>query len=301
MAENDRDSVQHPSAEETPTVKPDETLGSREPLRDPTVDAIKLTSVRDARLDRQTEDQAPSNPKEGTASGTGNYHSVLLVGDSLAYGLGISIARDLKQQQGTSFSSFTKVSSGLNNPNVLNWEKTIPMLIEKEPPQLIMIMMGVNDANNHIRDGGKLCVVGTNEWRQAYEKKIENFLGIVARSNARVCWIGAPVVREEWLQERVTLANMAAQNACGRMENCRFIDTADVLCDENGKYTNYLQEPNGSSVRIRAKDGIHFSVPGGDLLSKRVLLNLKNQSSGSSHTNSRPGEARGAVLNDGSR
>jgi hypothetical protein len=57
--------------------------------------------------------------------------------------------------------------------------------------------------------------------------------------------------------------------------NCRFIDTFEALCDENRKYTNYLREPDGSSIRIRAKDGIHFSMEGSNLLSKYILQKLE--------------------------
>lgn len=202
------------------------------------------------------------------------FQSVLLVGDSLAHGLALSLGRDLKDRRGAAFSFVAKVSSGLNNPNLFNWEKSMRMLIENGAPDLVLIMMGVNDANNHIREGNRLCAVGTPEWEQAYESRVESFLRIASETKVPVCWIGVPVVREEGLQNRVVLANMAAKNACSRVDNCRFIDTFEVLCDENKKYTNYFREVDGSSVRIRAKDGIHFSMEGGNLLSRHILQKL---------------------------
>jgi hypothetical protein len=213
--------------------------------------------------------EASTEPPERAA-----FQSVLLIGDSLAHGLALSLGRDLKDREGAAFSFVAKVSSGLNNPNLFNWEKTMRMLIEHGAPDLVLIMMGVNDANNHIREGNRLCVVGTPEWGQAYENRVESFLRIASETHIRICWIGVPVVREEELQSRVFLANMAARNACGRVENCRFIDTFGVLCDENRKYTNYLKETDGSNIRIRAKDGIHFSMEGGNLLSRHILQEL---------------------------
>lgn len=204
-----------------------------------------------------------------------DFRSVLLVGDSLAHGLALALGRDLKDRTGAVFSFVAKVSSGLNNPNVFNWERTIRLLIEQGPPDLILVMMGVNDANNHIRDGNRLCPVGTSEWAAAYQDKVENFLRIAAEFNIRVRWIGVPVVREEGLQNRVLLANMAARNACSRVSHCRFIDTFEALCDENRRYTNYIKEPDGSAIRIRAKDGIHFSMEGSNLLSRYILQKLE--------------------------
>lgn len=211
----------------------------------------------------------------GDAFGRNDFQSVLLVGDSLAHGLALSLGRELKDRKGTVFSFVAKVASGLNNPNVFNWERTVRMLIEHGAPDLLLVMMGVNDANNHIREGSRLCAVGTPEWGQAYENKVESFLRIASENNVHVCWIGIPVVREEGLQNRVLLANMAARNACNRVGNCRFIDTFEALCDENKKYTNYLKEPSGASVRIRAKDGIHFSMEGSNLLSNFILQKLE--------------------------
>ena len=243
----------------------------------------KPAAVRDDKGARPAGGRASNSSIDGEAIGHTEFQSVLLVGDSLAHGLAMSLGPDLKDRAGAAFSCFAKVSSGLSNPHVLNWEKTIQMLLQKGAPSLILIMMGVNDANNHIRDGNKLCLVGTPEWAQAYENRVESFLRIVAASHARVYWIGVPVVREGWLQSRVLLANTAARKACGKLENCHFIDTFDALCDENRNYTNYLKEANGSSIRIRAKDGVHFSQAGSNLLARYILLKLEDADNGSSN------------------
>jgi hypothetical protein len=157
---------------------------------------------------------------------------------------------------------------------VLNWEKTMRMIVRKGCPDIVLVMMGINDANNHIRDGSRLCVVGTPEWCDAYQKKVAEFLAILPLKNTRVYWIGIPVVREDWLMERVLLANKAVKQACEKLPGCYFIDTLDALTDENRHYTNYLTEPDGGKVRVRAKDGIHFSSAGCDLLSEYVLLKM---------------------------
>lgn len=255
--------------------------GVFEPLRDEgpagtgQVPGMELASLHATVAAAPDGQPAPNQGLCDESLGKIDFRSVLLVGDSLAHGLALSLGRDLKDRRGAVFSFVAKVSSGLNNPSVFNWEKTMRLLIEQGAPDLVLVMMGVNDANNHIRDGNRLCPVGTPEWGEAYESKVENFLRIAAELNVRVCWIGVPVVREEGLQNRVLLANMAARNACSRVSHCRFIDTFDALCDANRRYTNYIKEPDGSAVRIRAKDGIHFSMEGSNLLSKYILQKLE--------------------------
>ncbi|HBD07622.1 MAG TPA: hypothetical protein DCZ69_05125, partial [Syntrophobacteraceae bacterium] len=138
--------------------------------------SIQVAAVRELSESGPATGSAPDSVPEVGILGMAAFHSVLLVGDSLAHGLAMALGPDLKDQAGAAFSCFAKVSSGLNNPNVINWEKTVRMLLQQGVPNLVLVMMGVNDANNHIRDGSRVCLVGTPEWEQAYENKVENFL-----------------------------------------------------------------------------------------------------------------------------
>ena len=207
-------------------------------------------------------------------SSKAGFSSVLLVGDSLAQNISLPLNRELGVHGEVRFTHFAKVASGLANPNVLNWEETIRALMKERTPDLVIVMLGINDANNHLWEDGKLCMVGTGEWADAYENKVRNFLRIVTANNARVYWIGVPIVRDEQLRNRILMANTAARNACGKQPNCFFIDTFGVLVDESGHYTNYLRESNGSSLRIRTKDGIHLAGAGSSLLAKHIAPHL---------------------------
>lgn len=213
-------------------------------------------------------------------NGKVGFKTVLLVGDSLAQEVALTLGKELKSYSGVNFTYVTKVASGLNNPNVLNWRTTLGALVKETNPDLIFIMMGVNDSRNHIRSGGKLLVLGTPEWAAAYGEKVESLLSVASEKNATVYWIGVPVVRDEGLQTCVALANEAAKSACGKQTACYFIDTSGVLCDENHKYSNYRKEVNGGNLRIREKDGIHFTIAGSSLISKHIMSYLQPSGEG---------------------
>jgi hypothetical protein len=142
-------------------------------------------------------------------------------------------------------------------------------------------MMGINDANNDIRESGRLLTVGTPEWADAYEEKVRSFLRIASENKACVYWVGVPVVRDELLQNRVLIANRAAKGACSTQKNCFFIDTLEVLSDENHKYASYRKESNGYNLRIRQKDGIHLSCEGSNLLAQYIMPYLEATGQGS--------------------
>lgn len=197
--------------------------------------------------------------------------SVLAVGDSLALGLAPSLEKSLQRYEGVNFARVGKVSSGLASPHIYDWEKNVPVLIDEHHPDILLVIMGVNDANNNIRFGDIKAILGTPLWPEAYQKRVESFLAAIAKKKTPVYWIELPVVRDVEMSARISLANEAAKKACEASEGCRFVDTWKLLTDDKGEYTNFKKDDKGFNIRIRAKDGVHFSTEGGDLLSEYIL------------------------------
>jgi hypothetical protein len=197
--------------------------------------------------------------------------SVLVIGDSLALGLAPSIEKSLQRFEGVAFARVGKVSSGLASPHIYDWEKNLPNLLAEHKPDLLVVIMGVNDANNNIRFGDTKAIVGTPVWPEAYQKRVESFLQIIGQKTTPVYWIGLPCVRDTEMSARIAIANEAAKKACEGAEGCRFVETWPLLTDDKGEYTNFRKDDRGYNVRIRAKDGVHFSTEGGDMLSEHIL------------------------------
>lgn len=198
--------------------------------------------------------------------------SVLVVGDSLALGLATPFERALKEyNENIEFARVGKVSSGLAIPHLFDWEKKVQVLIDKYDPDLIVVMMGINDANNNIRVDDRKAILGTAAWPGAYQERVKRFISIILEKGIPIYWVGLPVVRDEAMTQRIEIANSAARKACTEFEDCHFIDTWNILTDDKGNYTNYKKDNQGYTIRIRAQDGIHFSRQGGDLLSRHIL------------------------------
>lgn len=212
-------------------------------------------------IDAQQESEAELPPR-----------SVLVVGDSLALGLATPFERALKEyNEEISFARVGKVSSGLAIPHLFDWEKKVQVLIDKYKPDLIVVMMGINDANNNIRVDDRKAILGTAAWPDAYQERVKRFISIISEKGTPTYWVGLPVVRDEAMTQRIEIANSAAKKACTEFEDCHFIDTWNILTDDKGNYTNYKKDRQGYTIRIREQDGIHFSTEGGDLLSRHIL------------------------------
>jgi uncharacterized protein len=221
-------------------------------------------------LDAQTE------PREEPPSKL-PLRSVLVLGDSLALGLAASFERTLKEyNEQIDFARVGKVSSGLAIPHLFDWEKKVQVLIDNHKPDIIVVLMGINDANNNIYIDNRKAVLGTAAWPDAYQKRVERFLDTITSNNVPAYWVSLPVVRDKAMTDRIRIANTAAKNACTSFDLCHFVDIAAILTDEDGNYTNFKKDERGYSIRIRAQDGIHFSTDGGNLLSRYILDYISN-------------------------
>ncbi|MDQ7830405.1 MAG: GDSL-type esterase/lipase family protein [Desulfovibrionaceae bacterium] len=187
--------------------------------------------------------------------------TVLVVGDSFAVGIGMTMAESLRGAKDIRLDQKGKTSSGLDNVKFHNWGKTLEGLLAATRPDALVVMIGGNDAQNG---------PGTEAWADSYRQKAGGFLAIAAQKNVPVYWVSLPPMREAGLNARVKTTNAAMRAACESGPNCRFIDAWDLFSDDKGEFA---AEKNlgGKNVKLRGKDGVHFTMAGYRLLSDRIL------------------------------
>jgi uncharacterized protein len=133
----------------------------------------------------------------------------------------------------------------------------------------VVVMMGGNDANNPI--AGKEA--GTPEWGEAYRQKAESFLKIASGAGVKVLWVGLPAMRDTAYAARVKAVNVAAKEACAKVGGCAYMEASDLFTDASGNYVQ-AKDIGGKTVSLRAKDGVHMTMTGYDLLCRQVLDKL---------------------------
>ena len=194
--------------------------------------------------------------------------AVAVVGDSLAVGIGMTMSHRL-DKTGVGCHPLGKVSTGLINKRFFDWEKRLNELVAKEKLSAVVVMMGGNDANNSI--AGKQP--GTPAWSDAYREKAESFLRIASGAGVKVVWVGLPAMRDAAYNARVTAVNAAAKDACAKVGSCAYMEASDIFTDASGKYVQ-AKDIGGKKVSLRAKDGVHMTMTGYDLLCGQVLDKL---------------------------
>ena len=251
------DSSQSPDAKGRPAAPEEqskETLDSGK-----TAPAAALPSQKGSSAD-QPQDKGVRRPAGNTLA---------VVGDSLAVGVGMTMEHHVKALNGMKCRPVGKVSTGLINKKSLDWDKKLSELVAKEKLAAVVVVMGGNDANNPI--AGK--APGSPEWSEAYSQKAEHFLRVADDAGVTTLWVGLPVMRDAAYSERVKAVNTAAREACSKVSGCSYMDAPGVFADNAGNFVQ-SRDIDGKNVSLRAKDGVHMTMPGYDLVCREVLDTL---------------------------
>ncbi|KAF5029681.1 hypothetical protein DSECCO2_646060 [anaerobic digester metagenome] len=218
-----------------------------------------------------------TGPSLGQAKLTGP-RKLLVVGDSLAIGLSLSLRRSMAEFENVQLIEEGKVSSGLANPKYYDWGKALRVFLDKYKPDVVVIMMGANDAK-YINVNEKPRPPGsTNKtWPEVFSMRVEDFLEALQQRGIRNYWIGLPIMGDPSYAKQAEVMNDIVKTECGRFATSRFLDTWSLLTDAQGNYSTFLPNDKGVKIKVRANDKVHFTVAGGDILAQSFLATLAKE------------------------
>jgi uncharacterized protein len=252
-------------------------LKADEPVDTANLLAAMSPPVQNLRVSAPTT--APGHPSEAQPSlvtGKGHSpHKILVVGDSLAIGLSLSLRRSVADLDGVELIEEGKVSSGLANPKYYDWGKALRVFLDKYSPDLVVVMMGANDAK-YININEKPRPPGSpnKTWPEVFSMRVEDFLTALGDKNVPSYWIGLPIMGDAAYAKQAQVMNDIVKTECAKAKNSRFLDTWNLLADEQGNYSTFLPNEKGVKIKVRANDKVHFSVAGGDILAHSFLTQL---------------------------
>lgn len=187
--------------------------------------------------------------------------SILVVGDSLAVGVGMTLKSAFESRCKVRVKAMGKVSSGLDSPAFYDWQHVLKQVLDTEKFDLVVLMMGANDSHNSS---------GSQAWGQSFESKFAELLKIPAIKHTMTLVVSLPPMREPHFNERVKVANEAIRNASQLFpEDCVYVDAFRLFSGTDGLFTDRISA-NGGWKKIRGGDGVHFTGEGYLLLSNMV-------------------------------
>lgn len=198
---------------------------------------------------------------------------VLLAGDSLMMeGFGPVLLRTLRQRKDFVVHREAKYSTGLSRPDYFNWPEHMAALVRNFNPELIILCLGANDAQDIIDEHKKRHVAGTKTWAVQYRRRAQALAEIAQQKGAKLIWVGLPIMGQEPHATRVKMLSREQYRVTLMAPQTRiYVNTYPVLTDADGQYASLLPNSNGTLVRMRYKDKIHVNEAGGEMLVDYVL------------------------------
>lgn len=195
---------------------------------------------------------------------------ILLVGDSTMDAVGAAVLRELEPTGVTRASVDYKVSSGLARPDFFDWPAHLREARAASKVELVVIMMGANDAQPFMIDGHAENF-GTERWLATYRERVASLLRELTADGGGVLWIGQPVMRKEGFDADMQQIDRIYAEEVAKVPTARYLDSRPILADAKGAYATHLVDSAGDRQRVRQDDGIHLTEAGAERLAPAVV------------------------------
>jgi hypothetical protein len=189
----------------------------------------------------------------------GDRYRVVVLGDTLADGLWSGLYRGFQEDPNFEIVNKSKPGSGFTRANY-DWNTAIDDILKDETYQIAVVMFGASE-NQPIKTGGEVLKPGTDEWDEAYGKKVEAFIKKLRAKNIAVYWVGLPIMRGPDEAEDAEILNEIFREKAF-INGAKFIDTWSGFADESGRFSPYGPDMQGQVRRLRADDGVNFTPRG---------------------------------------
>jgi len=217
-----------------------------------------------------TPTTVPPNPKLPTAA---TPLRVLIVGDSIGLDMGGALQSDLAGTGVVNAGLDGRESTGLTRPDYFNWPAELANDIKADNPQLVVVMIGANDAQDFL--GPPDTPYASPAWNGLYAQRVAQFMQVAGSTGAAVVWVGMPPMQNPALSAQMAdLNTIVKQQAAAAKPPVTFIDTFKSLGTPMGGYTAFTTNAAGQIVNTRTPDGTHLTPGGGQVVAQQVIAQL---------------------------
>lgn len=187
-------------------------------------------------------------------------YRLYVFGDSLGDGIWAGLYRAFNPDGNVDIVKKSRVSTGFVRTDYFDWNKNLAGILAAEKVHIAVIMVGANDMQP-IRVSGKWHKVGSEGWRDIYSARIDKFIKRLKAGNTAVYWVGLPIMRAPKHNAAMEVMNEIFRERAF-VNGVKFVDTWNGFSDQFGRYSAFGPDLNGQVGRLRADDGVHFTIRG---------------------------------------
>lgn len=193
-------------------------------------------------------------------------------GDSLMGTVSEAFGRLVAGDPRVTLSTDVQVGTGLARPDVLDWANELTAQLDAVKPDIVFLSFGGNDDQPMITPDGNTVRLYTPEWDAEYSRRIGLVMDIAAAGGTRtVVWLGLPAERPEQLNNVKDAMNSDARAQAKLRFDVHFVDLGGIFDGPDAAYSDDIQRPDGTTVRARARDGVHITPAGADVLAPHLF------------------------------
>lgn len=196
-------------------------------------------------------------------------YQVFVFGDSLAAGLFAGMSRMADGDLRLSVDGRFKDDSGLARPEFYDWAAALPKIQERRQIDIAVIFLGSNDGQD-MRSATSVIAFETPDWATTYARRMDQIIEILRSKGSAVYWVELPPMGPEPLEAETKFV-ATVQGDRVKKAKIRYVETRKAFADDKDHYTDQGTDVNGTAMRLRSRDGIHFLKSGNDKLAQLVL------------------------------
>ncbi|HWB52466.1 MAG TPA: DUF459 domain-containing protein [Stellaceae bacterium] len=194
---------------------------------------------------------------------------VVVFGDSQAQGVAGGLQRVLIDDPRYKVVNRSHPGAALVHADS-EWMTPIQNFVEKDKAQIAVVMFGANDRLDLRGEDGKYIHFRTEEWREAYTKRVDRILTALSAAHLKIVWCGNPIARSAQYSADMSYINDIYAGEVSHFGG-EFLPLWTVIADNQGQFTAYGPDRSGVTERLRNDDGIHFTAAGYELIAERVI------------------------------
>jgi hypothetical protein len=208
----------------------------------------------------------PASPATSTTTPPA---TLVIFGDSQAAGLARGLQRVLVEDP--RYRILNRTHSGAALVHGENeWLAPVARFTSHEQADIAIVMFGANDRLDLRDEQGAHLHFRTDEWRAAYAARTDKILTLLAKPGLRVIWCGNPIARSPNYSADMGYINGVYVEETQRF-GAQFLPLWTEFADGEGRYNAYGKDRDGTTQRLRADDGIHFTAAGYELIAEKIV------------------------------
>lgn len=198
---------------------------------------------------------------------------VLVLGGSTIHGALGKYIEDSLVEAGVTTDRHAKSSSGLARPDFYDWHAAAQKQVARSGPQAVVVMFGGNDGQAlFMGDDASPKWIKWDEadaWKAEYRRRVDALADVLGDGGAQIYWMGMPEMKSNKLNGRMERMNTIYAEAMQARASGHFISTRGLMPGATG-YAEFAKV-GGKQVRVRAEDGVHYSIHGARIVAAAVV------------------------------